>query len=167
MYLNRPCIGILHALSNLPDMVKLPKIRSWIPPPETIFWIRLREGSTRRGADAVIDKNSHHMLSTPQALYYSVHIKYYIWIHTIVITDNSNTLHLVQNDAQIQNFIPTIGQNQELSFPNECVIFGDNFPEKRPFCHCKTHWEINRRPGHQQKLCRKLNLKRNKYRVNV
>ena len=124
-------------------------------------------------AVAAIDGTSHHIYrpqTEPQALYYSGH-RHYHCIHTMVIIDNSNTLRFVQsgflghqNDAQILNFTPTIGENQDLPFSNECVILGDKiFPNRDPFVTA----EINRRPAHQQRQCRKLNAKINKYRVNV
>lgn len=109
-------------------------------------------------AVAVIDGTVHHIYrpqTEPQALYYGGH-RHYHCIHTIVITDNCNKLRFVrsgflghQNDAQILNFIPAIGQNQELAFPNECVILGDKiFPNRDPFVTPYTRAEINRRPAH-------------------
>lgn len=71
-------------------------------------------GSTRRGC-------SYWWNFTPHAIYRPNTDPL-----AFIITDNSNTLPIVQNDAQILDFIPAICQNQEQPFPNECVFFGNN-----------------------------------------
>lgn len=66
----------------------------------------------------------HHITYRDLKLNHSLFILVYIdiiTIHTIVITDNSNTSRFCgfpghQNDAQKLNFIPAIGQHQEMPF---------------------------------------------------
>lgn len=67
-------------------------------------------------------------LKLSHSLFLKIHIKHQNLIHTIVITDNSNTPFLVRsrflghwNDAKILNFITAISKNQEQSFANVFV----------------------------------------------
>jgi len=147
-------------------------------------WPTIQEWQNMRGnwtklPDAVgaIDGTSHEIYipqTEPQELYYSGY-RHFHCMHTIMIVDNNRILRYVrsgflghQNDAQIFNMLPKIGPNEELPFPDNCLLLGDkifsnNYPIMTPY----KRDEINRKPQNMQRKCKKLNAIISSLRITV
>lgn len=104
-------------------------------PPENFFWIWISGSALWEDLPEAIAGINGNLFNTSSAdlklshsLFLKIHIKHQNLIHTIVITDNSNTPFLVRsrflghwNDAKILNLITAISKNQEQSFANVFV----------------------------------------------
>lgn len=89
-----------------------------------------------------IDATSHEIYipeNEPQRLYYSGHRKYHC-MHTQIVIDNHKNIRLVcsgflghMNDAQTYQYLPSIGPDGVLPFPDDAWLLGDNiYPYRHP-----------------------------------
>ena len=63
-----------------------------------------------------------------------------------------------QNDAQQFTMTQQIGVNGPLHFPEDCVLLADKiYPNRQPTVTTFTTQQINRKPEHMKRKCRKCN----------
>ena len=109
-----------------------------------------------------------------QELYFSGH-RHFHTIHTQVVVDNAGIICHIQsgfqghqNDAEQFGMMPQIGYNAELNFPQNVVLSADKiYPSRYPLVTPYTRRQLNLRPPHIRRKCRKLNRLITHYRVKV
>ena len=149
-----------------------------------VQWPSLNEWGEKSGtweklpmAVGAIDGTSteiYRPLNEPQELYFSGH-RHFHSIHTQVVVDTSGKICHVesgflghQNDAQQFAMMPQIGQNKELDFPDGLVLLADKiYPNGYPLMTPYTRQQLNRKPEHLKRKCKKLNNLIKEYRVAV
>jgi len=109
----------------------------------------------------------------PQELYFSGH-RHFHTIHTQVVVDNAGRICHIQsgflghqNDAQQFGMMPQIGYNAELNFPQNILLADKIYPSRYPLVTPYTRRQLNLRPPHIRRKCRKLNRLITHYRVKV
>ena len=127
-------------------------------------------------AIAAIDGTSHY-INRPeknQELYYSGHRNAHC-VHTQIIIDNNRRIRYIHsgfyghmNDAQQYHHLPKIGPNENLQFPEQGFILADKiYPCIYPLLNRYSQAQIQAKPIHQRRRCRKFNKTLNSYRVYV
>ena len=178
------CFGIsMSTVSNIISRVWPRLWRFLIRNQRKIRWPSVEEWNEMRGEwDGLsscvgsIDGTSHEIYRPieNQALFYSGYRGYHC-VHTQIITDVNNNLVLVRsgfpghlNDAQQFTFLPNIGPNGPLHFPENTFILADKiYPCVYPLMTPFTNTQIRRRQLNYRHRMRSFNKKLNEKRIFV